>query len=114
MVHIVVPMEPVSVNHYVKHTRLGRPYKTQEAVGYEEIGAIACRGVSVRSRGYSVRLAIYQGKGRKGDLDNYAKQPLDLLVKCGVIDSDAKITELHMTKHRDIENPRTEIWVTGV
>lgn len=110
-VHIVIPMEPMNVNNYVRHTRAGRHYKTATALTFEEIGAIACRGHSIAANAYSVRIQVYQGKGKRGDLDNYAKQPLDLLAKNGVIHSDAAVTELHMTKARDVENPRTEIFV---
>lgn len=110
-VHIIVPMEPMNVNNYVRHTRSGRHYKTKEALSFEQIGAIACRGHSVSAKAYSVRIEVYQGKGKRGDLDNYAKQPLDLLTKTGVIHSDAAVVELHMTKARDVSNPRTEIFV---
>ncbi|CAN5951010.1 unnamed protein product [Sphagnum jensenii] len=107
-------MEPVGVNNYVRHTRKGQHYKTKEALSFEEIGAIACRDIRVDGKAYWVRIWVFQGKGSKGDIDNYAKQPLDLLVKCGVIDSDAKVIELHLRKERDWDNPRTEIYVEAV
>jgi crossover junction endodeoxyribonuclease RusA len=114
-------MEPMGVNHYVRHTRSGRHYKTQEAISFEEIGAIACRGLSVSAKSYSVTFNVYQGAKKKGDIDGYAKQALDLLATNGVLldhkgkrSTDAHVTELHMTKRRDIENPRTEIIVEGL
>jgi crossover junction endodeoxyribonuclease RusA len=111
LIHIIVPLEPITVNHYAKHTRSGRHYKTKEALTYEQAGAIACRGHSIAAKRYSVRIEVYQGKGNKGDLDNYLKQPLDLLVKNGVIHSDSAVVELVAVKARDIANPRTEIFV---
>lgn len=118
---IVVPMEPALLNHYVRHTRSGRHYKTPEALSFEEIGAIACRGLSVLAKRYSVRIDIYQGAGKKGDLDGYAKQPLDLIANNGVLldlkgrrQTDSHVVELHMTKQRDAANPRTVIQVWGI
>lgn len=119
-VEITVPMEPVSVNGYTRHTRSGRHYKTPEAKVFEEIGAIACRGKSVQSSSYAVTIHVYQGAGKKADLDNLAKVTIDLLANNGVLldkngnrSTDAHIIELHMTKQRDRENPRTEIIVEG-
>jgi Holliday junction resolvase RusA-like endonuclease len=73
------------------------------------------KGRSVSGKEYGVRIGIYLGAKQKGDLDNFAKVCLDSLVKCGVIDSDAKVVELYMFKYRDRKNPRTEIsvWDTG-
>lgn len=114
-VKIVIPMEPVGVNNYVKHTRSGRHYKTKAALSFEEVGAFSCRGISpVVGDSYRVSILVVQGKGRKGDIDNYCKQPLDLLVKCGIIDSDAKVIDLHMRKERDWDNPRTEIYIEAI
>jgi len=114
-------MEPVGVNNYVRHTRSGRHYKTPEAISFEQIGAVACRGISISAKKYSVTINIYQGAKKKGDLDNFAKVCVDLLATNGVLldhkgnrSTDAHVTELHMTKQRDIENPRTEIIVEGL
>jgi len=114
---IVVPCVPKSVNTYTRHCVIQgriRRFKHKDALTFEEIGAACIRGQRVAAKAYSVRIDIYLGKRQGGDLDNYAKQPLDLLVKHGVIHSDAAITELHMTKQRDSENPRTEIFVRGL
>lgn len=113
-VKIVIPLVPAVVNNYVRHTRSGRHYKTALAKSFEEIGAVACRGIRVDGNAYRVGIWIFQGKGNRGDIDNYAKQPLDLLVNCGVIDSDAKVVELYMRKEKDHKNPRTEICVEAL
>jgi len=119
VIRIVIPMEPRTVNHYVKHTRAGRHYKTAEAKAFEEVGAMCCRGVAISASSYSVRIDVYQGAGKKGDIDGYAKQALDILATNGVLldkkgrrSTDAHVVELHMTKQRDAKNPRTEITVT--
>lgn len=120
-VKIVIPMEPVGVNHYVKHTRSGRHYKTKEAIAFEQVGAIYCLGQSISAKAYSVTIHIFQGEKKKGDIDGYAKQVLDLLAANGVLldhkgnrSTDAHVIELHMTKQRDRDNPRTEIIVEAV
>jgi crossover junction endodeoxyribonuclease RusA len=121
MTRIIIEMEPMGVNHYVRHTRSGRHYKTKEALSFEEVGAIACRGLAVSAKAFAVTINIYQGAKKKGDIDGYAKQVLDLLANCGVLldrngrrTTDAHVTELHMTKQRDRLNPRTEIIVLGL
>jgi crossover junction endodeoxyribonuclease RusA len=113
-VHITVPLVPPSVNSYVRHTLKGKHYVTAEAKAFKEAVVLLSRGKSVSAEAYSVTTHIFYGKGQRGDLDNRAKLILDGLVDAGVIHSDAAIRELHMGKHRDEHNPRTEITVTGL
>lgn len=113
-VHITVPLVPGSVNHYVRHCIVRgqqRRFKTKEASAFLDAVAICAQGQTIRADEYSVSLTVYFAKGQKGDADNLAKLPLDGLVKAGVIHSDAAITDLHISKRRDRENPRTEIVV---
>ena len=114
VITITVPLEPPSVNHYVKHTRSGRHYKTPEAIAFQQALALFAKHQSIKAKAYRVHYTVYQGKGSRGDVDNYAKCILDGMVHAGVIHSDAAITELSMAKQRDWENPRTEIRVEGV
>ena len=109
---IVVPLEPPTVNMYVRHTRAGRHYVTAEAKAYLEAVAIFARGRSVAGKAYRVSFIVYQGKGSKGDVDNYAKCVLDGLARAGVIHSDAAVNLLTIAKARDWDNPRTEITVS--
>lgn len=106
---ITVPLTPPSGNHYVKHTRLGRHYVTAEARAFFEAIALLCRRQRVRGKAYKVELWVYLGKRQKLDLDNASKCALDGLVKAEVIDTDAKIVNLHLYKRRDSAKPRTEI-----
>lgn len=111
-VQFTVPLEPPTVNHYVKHTRSGRHYVTKEAQAFLESVYIFSRGVgALKAKAYHVMFTVFQGKGSKGDVDNYSKCVLDGLVKAGVIHSDAAVTNLWISKRRDWENPRTEIIV---
>jgi crossover junction endodeoxyribonuclease RusA len=109
-----VPAVPPSVNHYLKHTRTGRHYVTEEAKDFKDYVVLFSSKQRIRWKHYGVEILIFLGKKQKGDLDNFAKVCLDSLVFAGVIDSDAKITDLHMTKDRDISNPRTVISVWAV
>lgn len=109
------------MNHYIKHTRTGRHYKTADAESWmlEVAMAVAVaqrmRGVYgealVPGKAHEVTYVVYQGYKSKGDVDNYAKCILDALVKTGVLKSDASIVSLHCHKLRDRVRPRTEIKV---
>lgn len=113
-IRIVVPLEPPTVNHYVRHTRGGRHYITADAKAFLQAMHIFSRGQSVTAKFYRVRFTVFQGKGSRGDVDNYSKCVLDGLVKAGVIHSDAAITHLEIQKIRDWDNPRTDITVSGL
>jgi Holliday junction resolvase RusA-like endonuclease len=104
-----IPLTPPSVNSYVRHTKLGRHYQTPDAIAFKEAVAIFARGRSVEAEEFKVHIAVYLGRGSKGDVDNFAKLPIDGLVAAGVIHSDAAIRRLTLEKHRDWVNPRTEI-----
>ena len=109
-----VPLEPPTVNSYVRHTRKGRHYVTPEAKAFLSAVQVFAKGQSISAKEYRVSFIVYQGKGSKGDVDNYAKCVLDGLVKAGVIHSDAAITLLTIAKARDWDSPRTEITVAEV
>jgi Holliday junction resolvase RusA-like endonuclease len=119
-VHITVPIVPPSVNHYKMRTRKGVTFVTEDAKTYKKaVYYHSLRSSTDPERRFdggnlSVEVVVYQGKGDKGDVDNYAKCVLDGLVEAGVIHSDAAITDLILRKRRDRENPRTEITVTAL
>lgn len=113
-ISFTVPLVPPSVNHYVKHTRKGRHYVTKEAVAFKEAVAIISRRRSIVAQQYQVFIGVYLGKGMRGDIDNYLKVALDSLVSAGVIDSDANVTALSISKSRDKENPRTEFTIEAI
>ena len=118
-VHIVVPLVPPTVNHYVKHTRNGRHYVTKEAKAFKSAVALLARQqrACVEAEKYEVEAHIYLGAKQKGDVDNFAKVILDALAEAGVctgtrgVGSDARITDLILRKRRDRKAPRTEITV---
>jgi Holliday junction resolvase RusA-like endonuclease len=110
-VHITVPLVPPSVNHYKMRTKRGVTFVSAEAKAYKQAVGICARGREVLSDYFDVEVIVFQGKGDKGDVDNYAKCVLDGLKEAGVIHSDDAITDLTMRKRRDRINPRTEITV---
>lgn len=114
-IRITVPLEPPSVNHYKKHRVLPggilSTFVTGKGKAYYKAVAMFSRGQQMRAKAYQVSFCVFQGKGSRGDADNYSKCVLDGLVKAGVIHSDAAITDLRIAKRRDWDNPRTEIIV---
>lgn len=110
-VTIIVPLVPPSVNHYVKHTRRGGHYVTDEAKAFKDTLALfARRGARVVATKYEVRFVVFLGKGKRGDPDNFCKVIGDALKDAGVIHSDHKVRWVADTG-RDWTNPRTEIEV---
>lgn len=113
-IRFTVPLTPVSVNHYAKHTRSGRHYVTPEARAFKD-AVFYCRPrVSFPANyhvQYEVEAIIFLGKGKRGDVDNFSKVLLDSLVYSGLITSDDKVTDLILRKRRDTDNPRTDITV---
>lgn len=113
---IVVPLIPVSVNHYKKLRGRGRRgfYVTPEAIAFKEAVRLYARGQILsfdeKSR-YELAVHIYLGYKQSGDGDNFFKVISDSLVDAGIIRSDAAIDNWHLYKHRDRNDPRTEIMV---
>jgi Holliday junction resolvase RusA-like endonuclease len=113
-VKIVIPLIPPSVNHYKMRTRKGVTFVSREAKSFKEAVAVIAGGQRSDGKFFRVHIAVFLGKGGKGDVDNFAKCCLDGLADARVIHSDAAITSLTIEKSRDIENPRTEITVTAL
>jgi crossover junction endodeoxyribonuclease RusA len=106
-----VPLVPPSVNHYVKHTRDGRHYVTNEAKSFKSAVRLFSRGRVVTAKKYEVEFTVYLGFKQRGDTDNFAKMVLDSLKDAGVIHSDAAVKRCIASVDRDRKNPRTEIKV---
>jgi Holliday junction resolvase RusA-like endonuclease len=122
-INFTVPLVPPSVNHYVKHTRMGKHYMTGEAKAFknavELFGNQAVRKIleesvdaTISSGAYGVVVTVFLGAGQRGDVDNFAKVVLDGLKP--FVGSDDKIIDLHIYKRRDRSNPRTEITVKAL
>lgn len=113
-VKLVILKTPPSANHYVKHWRGGH-YKTDEAKTFETYVALAWREaafVPPKAKSYEITMLLYLGAGQRLDIDNSPKTVLDSLVKCGALESDAKVSYLRIEKYRDRANPRTEVEIS--
>lgn len=111
---ISVPGTPVSVNHYVRHTRNGRHYVTKEAKDFKYFVGIVLRGRSVKAERYELEAHVYLGHNQRGDGDNFWKLIADSLVAAGAIHSDSAVDNWLLFKRRDRANPRTEITIRAL
>lgn len=102
-----VPLLPPSVNHYKKPTaRRGHIewYVTDEAKAFIQAVGLFSRNESVRFEKYYVEIYLNLGPKARMDVDNCAKVVLDSLAKCGIIHSDAFVTDLAIHKRRAPES----------
>jgi Holliday junction resolvase RusA-like endonuclease len=83
-----IPTLPPSVNHYVIHRRDGSHVKSAEATAWERDFPIFSRGAFVTGERFRVTLDITFGHKKRGDIDNFAKLPLDCIAKAGMLRSD--------------------------
>ena len=113
---------PPTVNHYVKHTRLGIHYKTTRARSWEQKVALACRGVApVYGKTFEIEITVMFGKGERGDWDNFGKVVCDPIAKCGMlrnVKTGKPMSDAHIkrgTVHLDRgEKSMTTIEIFGV
>lgn len=113
-VKLVIFKIPPSVNAYVRHTRKGIHYKTNEARIFETYAALAWKEAGFtppKAKFYGITIRLYLGAGQRLDIDNSPKVVIDSLVKVGAIESDAFVNHLVIEKYRDRERPRTEVEV---
>jgi Holliday junction resolvase RusA-like endonuclease len=128
VVSFVVPLVGPSVNHYKAPTKyIGRDgslhlgFKlTKEAKAFKDAVAIFARGRTIapatdaerRKVKYRVEADVYLGPKARGDADNFSKLILDSCQSCGLIHSDAFVSEHRIRVHKDDRaNPRTEFLV---
>lgn len=113
MIALTLPLPP-NANHYLRHTRTGRVYKTDEARRYRQTVEACTRGLTPIDKGeLAVHLAVYRGndangKLRRGDLDGYQKVLLDSL-QGRAYRNDSQIRRLEAHLHEDRVNPRVEV-----
>lgn len=110
-VRFTVPLTPPSVNDYVRHTRSGRHYQTEEAIAFKDAVALCARGQQIDAKRLAVTMTIFLGKADRGDVDNFPKCVLDGLKGC-VVKTDAAFKHMIVILDRDWLNPRTEIEVS--
>jgi len=116
-IRLVIPAIPPSVGTYSRHrivnSKGGKSfvqiYPTDEAKAWWDTVAIVNRGQQIRGPSLEVQYIVFLPDRRRRDLDNFGKCLLDALTKCGAIEDDSLITDLHGHKRIDALNPRTVI-----
>lgn len=103
---------PPSVNNYLRTTRQGRVYLTEEAKAYKQGAMMRALTQGVRpflEGDVSISLAFFRPR-RTGDIDNGLKVLFDALNRVAWKD-DRQVGELYAIRFEDPANPRVEISV---
>jgi crossover junction endodeoxyribonuclease RusA len=102
-----IPAIPPSVNAYVRHTRSGGHYVTDEAERFMGLVKLFSKNQGVAAKEFCVEIHVFLGKGQKGDADNFCKCVADALAKSGCfadlkgrLVSDAHVRRLVVEKSR--------------
>jgi Holliday junction resolvase RusA-like endonuclease len=111
-----IPMIPPSVGTYSRHRIVhggGKSfvqiYPTEEAKAWWDAVAAINAGRMIRGPSLELQFIVFLPDHRRRDVDNFCKCLQDALVKCGAIEDDSFITDLHGHKRIDALNPRTVI-----
>lgn len=119
VLRLEIPCIPPSVGTYSRHRivvpRAGKPfvqiYPTDEAKAWWDTVAVINQGRQLRGPSLELQYIVFLPDRRRRDVDNFAKCILDSLSKCGAIEDDSLITDIHGHKRIDAANPRTVIVV---
>ena len=116
---LVVPMIPPTGNHY-KDCRIISPrgggkaflqwYHTPEAEAWWVCVAMVNAGRHIAGPSLEVSYIVFVAE-RRTDTDNFAKCILDSLTKCGAIEDDRYVDDVHGHRRVDKTNPHTVIVV---
>jgi Holliday junction resolvase RusA-like endonuclease len=117
--HLTIPAIPPSAGHYNAYRVAGRSggkqfvqcYPTADAKAWWEMVAAINAGRVIRGPSLELQYIVYMPDRRRRDVDNAAKQICDSLTRCGAIEDDSLITDIHGHKRFDPANPRTVIVV---
>lgn len=104
---------PPSLNAYLRTTRQGRIYKTEEAKAYQmkvKLLALTAGIRPIEKDEVCVMLSVFRPQ-RRGDLDNSLKVLLDALNGVAYTD-DGQIGELIVARFEDPANPRVTLTVS--
>jgi Holliday junction resolvase RusA-like endonuclease len=121
-----IPMLPPTVNHYVKHTRNGRHYKTQLALAWEHTFAThRPKDEWVNAKQFRVSIELTFGPKDRMDVDNGNKCVLDAIASYGMLRnvsgrrvSDSYVKRLEVTildgKKDRANGPKTVITIAAL
>ncbi len=82
-ISFTVDLTPPNLNHYVRHTRDGRHYVTQEAKAFKSAVAVSGRHKFVSGKTFTVSIKIVLGAKQRLDVDGGVKLVLDGLAAYG-------------------------------
>ena len=106
---IIIPGNPISVNHYTANTKFGRKYLTKKAKEYQKVVKESSKHITEPFTGdVQVKVIYYFGDKRRRDLLNYDKVWADSFEGIVYLD-DKQIIKATLEKKYDKENPRTEV-----
>ena len=112
MTTFILLTKPVPINQkfFIVHGRniLSKKYREAKLALAQET-SLAWRSEPIKGN-VTLNVIFYYGDKRKRDIDTYLKILLDSMEGI-VYENDVQITELHVFKEYDKENPRTEIQV---
>ena len=104
---------PPSVNRYWR-SAMGRVLISEEGRRYRRCVAECCliKGVRGTAGPLAVSIVAYAPDGRRRDLDNLLKAPLDALTHAGAWEDDSQISDLRIMWGKPSRPGRLEITIT--
>lgn len=104
---------PPSVNRYWR-SAMGRVLISAEGRKYRHAVTVTCiiQGCATARGPLAVSIVAHAPDGRRRDLDNLLKAPLDALTHAGVWEDDSQISDLRITWGEPSKPGRLEITIT--
>ena len=107
---------PPTANHYVKHTRSGQHYKTDEAHAFERAAWYAVKQGKFKAfpgdARLAVEIAVFPPDRRRRDIANLEKVTTDSLQRAGLFPDDEAIDDLRLVRHHEPRIPGGQVVVT--
>jgi Holliday junction resolvase RusA-like endonuclease len=109
---LVLDGHPISTNHYLVNTKMGRRYTPAKTRDFQKkVKEEANKIFKEPMEGDLVMGINYHfGDNRRRDVNNYDKVICDALNGIAYGD-DSQIKQMVLTKFKDKENPRTEVFL---
>lgn len=105
---------PPSVNHYWRRNKGPGMHISAEGQHFRTNVAMASGGTAGVYGRVAVQVIAYPPDLRARDLDNLLKSLLDALQHAGMIESDALIDDLHITRSERVPGGRVDVVITAM
>lgn len=98
MLRFRVETPAVGLNHAIKHTRIGRHYKTKAASSILPAVQVALAGRSVWGKHFEIHILVTLSKKQRLDADGGGKLIVDALATCGAFSNPRgkKLSDAHV------------------